>query len=278
MTKIAAVALSVCISAGLQLTRATAAQPTAPSSPNTWTILSSPIQVDAVLEAKSAEGFHFTFELHGKQGEQSLRTFVHGDTLDQALMALRGDVVREAPYLFVTTPCDCNGSARRAVFKVNAGNVIPIGQLLALGPVTTSYHDGRFYDSYGGGRPPNGGGAFYDWGLCMACNPSVSVVMVESEGHFRVLPGPTWEANRPAWEANQRIIARYLSGTEDNPMIYGQAIDENAVLAKYCGHNRALAQLLEAVKRKEPSAMRDLTAGLATVPVLEPPSATRAAW
>ncbi len=241
--------LALCVT-GLCAPSAPAALPAQISSAATqqWVLYSSPVRVDAVLDASTSDargsplqGFSFQIVLRGPRGEQRVRTFIQGDTVNAALAALRRNVVWNAPYLFVTTACRCNRSEYRAVFKIDAGNILPLGQLLAFGPLATSYHDGRFFDYWGDDRPPA-----YNWGLCTACSPAVKVIMREHRGRFEVMPEATWSANRPVWDSDQKLIMQALGSDKDpfshSPDLY-QAVAETAVLAKYCGHHQELKPL-----------------------------------
>ncbi len=145
-----------------------------------WTLYQSPVRVEAILTASNptSVGYSFEVQLLDSQGEpMSVHTFIVAKNVTAALATLRGDVVWNAPYFLITTSCDCNRSSLRAVFTVDHGTVVALGELLAGGPASMSYHDSQFYDSWGNDRPPD-----YDWGLCMACGPAVEVVMVENHG------------------------------------------------------------------------------------------------
>jgi len=233
------------------------------------TLTRTPVPVEATFVDNFEGAFHVRILLHGSERTESVGTVIVAKDEATALASLRQAVVWKPPYLLVRAECgggnrhDCY---REAVFKVVDTRVERLGQLVANDanpPGLTFRHGRRFVDVCEQSVSA----------LCHACWPSFFVELEEADGKFSVLPQETWDANRSTWNEDAAFLSQHPAGDEERFLI---ALTRSALLAKYVGRESELAALMrDSASALTPQNRQVLTAALAKVMPLQPPSAGR---
>jgi hypothetical protein len=227
----------------------------ADSSNRTAVLLKGPVVVTAILaDIYSKTAFSVTMRVQYKGRTYEYETLVNSTGgFDGAAEVLRGQTGWKGEYLFVPFDCNCTalrGTADR-VFKVAKDQLEYIGSFPGYGPGYPGHigsaYDGKYFLDY------------YDkHELCRLTShagfPSVSVMLVESGGRFRVDVPRTWEENQEDFKDNAEQIALDIKEghtaydrNRRSPFI--EPLLRNAVIAKYCDKADELREAMAIAKK-----------------------------
>ena len=221
----------------------------------TAVLLKGPEEVTAILaDIYTKTAFSVTIRLQYKDRIYEYETLVHSTSgFDGVAEVLREQTGWKSEYLFVPFDCNCTASRGTAdrVFKIVEGQLDYIGSFPGYGPGYPgrlgSAFDGKYfldyYDKHEGCRLTSHAGF-----------PSVSVMLVESEGTFRVDIRRTWEENQEDFKDSAEQIALDLKEGRTaydrngrSPVI--EPLVRTAVIAKYCGKEDELRNAMGIAKK-----------------------------
>jgi hypothetical protein len=236
-----------------------------------WLLTSTPVSVEAERLDDLEGVYRFRIDV---QGGESVRTAILAREQASAVASLHEAFAWKPPYLLVRTECgggnrhDCY---RESVFKVSGTQVVRLGQLVAdeRSPTGSVLKQGnRFVDAYEQSVAE----------LCHACWPSFRVELEESGGRFAVLAKETWDANREQWGADSAFLLQHprTAWSPGDEQLFLVRLVRAAVLAKYCGRERELENLLQTAAPALDVDRRQVLAGaLEKVMPLQPPATGR---
>jgi len=253
-----------------------------PPSSGKWTLLTAPVTVEATLlesEPATAEfmaSFVFVLAVSDSKATWNIQTnLIAVEDLPDALKLLRASVAWRAPYLFVREECgggNAWGCFKETVFEVASGRARRIGAFIVgekPREAPQSLRDRHFLDWYDKLEDAK-------LGLCHARSPGFEIALSLKGKRTLVDRDATWSSNQPEYKKRLALIGTWLAQDSVADEEAMAAIIFNAVLAKYCGMQAQLDDLVGRVTPRLTADQRgDLQEALRLTVPLEKPSAWR---
>lgn len=223
------------------------------SSSRQFNILSSRINVQANLfayEGRDINESPYDFEIlvtYGKNQFKIPSIIIGVKNIDEAVSQIKESTGWKDNYFFVPSECG-GGTAWRCntehVFSIQKGELIHIGEVKSSGSKPgSSYVNEYFYDIYDR-LEENGLTSHVD-------SPVIDIVMEEKGGRFIVDLERTWQKNHNQYKQNLEDMKQLKGEKYDKSSkerIIVKAVLFNAVLAKYCRHQKEFENAVQEAK------------------------------
>jgi hypothetical protein len=188
------------------------------------------------------------------------------------------------PYLLVRSQTEGHGGAYDSTWIFKASSDGKLKRLGAIGGDADTSASGQFLSLFNKASVWTGEAFF-----CIACKPNVRLVIEDTGGTLVANPEATWEANQKEWHDNEAFISSQIQTgppKDHDPDAQDRwltetlgAVTENAVIAKYCGHDAEVVRLTALAKdHLDQASMEQLKTSLQNVIALELPDRWNAVW